>query len=156
MSDTHGDFSALRGALRMQPKAETVIHLGDGEDDVLQVKAEFPEKHFLQVRGNNDWGSTRPLTGEITVNGVNIFYTHGHGYQVKMGNRSLLSAAGARKARLVLFGHTHVPENCYAEDMYLLNPGSLRGSRGTYGIVDIDEKGGILPVVVKLHSWISR
>ena len=40
-----------------------VIHLGDGEVEAQRLKASFPEKMFLQVRGNCDWGSELPVTG---------------------------------------------------------------------------------------------
>ena len=38
VSDTHGDVYALQQAVLRQPKAEVVIHLGDGYDDWQQVK----------------------------------------------------------------------------------------------------------------------
>ena len=84
-SDTHRDEFALRSAVLRQPKADVVIHLGDGEEDVAAVKMSFPGKMFLQVRGNCDWGSTLPSVGEITLEGRKIFYTHGHLYNVKYG-----------------------------------------------------------------------
>ena len=83
VSDTHGNDAGLRGALLAQPKAEVVIHLGDGEEEVQRARGSFPEKMFLQVRGNCDWGSSLPVVGEYTVDGVKIFYTHGHLYGVK-------------------------------------------------------------------------
>ena len=76
VSDTHGTTAALRRAILAQPKAEVVIHLGDGEEELLRAKRAFPEKMFLAVRGNCDFGSDLPLTGEFTAQGVKIFYTH--------------------------------------------------------------------------------
>ena len=78
VSDTHGNDSSLRRAILAQPKAEVVIHLGDGEEELLRAKRAFPEKMFLAVRGNCDFGSDLPLTEEFTAQGVKIFYTHGH------------------------------------------------------------------------------
>ena len=43
MSDTHGDAAALRRALLAQPKAEVVIHLGDGQEDLDQVRFSFSD-----------------------------------------------------------------------------------------------------------------
>ena len=57
VSDTHGNDSSLRRAILAQPKAEVVIHLGDGEEELLRAKRAFPEKMFLAVRGNCDLGS---------------------------------------------------------------------------------------------------
>ena len=53
VSDTHGNDSSLRRAILAQPKAEVVIHLGDGEEELLRAKRAFPEKMFLAVRGNS-------------------------------------------------------------------------------------------------------
>ena len=50
VSDTHGSDSDLRRAILAQPKAELVIHLGDGEEEFLRAKRSFPEKMFLGVR----------------------------------------------------------------------------------------------------------
>ena len=47
VSDTHGNDSSLRRAILAQPKAEVVIHLGDGEEELLRAKRAFPEKMFL-------------------------------------------------------------------------------------------------------------
>ncbi len=84
VSDSHGNNGNLRRAILAQPKAEVVIHLGDGEEELLRAKRSFPEKMFLAVRGNCDWGSALPPVGEYTAAGVKIFYTHGHLYRGKV------------------------------------------------------------------------
>ena len=66
VSDSHGNDGNLRRAILAQPKAEVVIHLGDGEEELLRAKRSFPEKMFLAVRGNCDWGSALPPVGEYT------------------------------------------------------------------------------------------
>ena len=68
-SDTHGDFGRLRRAILAQQGADIVIHLGDGGDDVEKVRFSFPNKTFLQVRGNCDWGSAMPESGEYMAGG---------------------------------------------------------------------------------------
>ena len=147
VSDTHRDVYALRKAILAQPKAEVVIHLGDGEEEAAEMKMNFPEKMFLQVRGNCDWGSTLPAFGEITLEGKHIFYTHGHNYQVKYGLYTVCCAAREHKADIVLFGHTHVPVTDYEDGLYLMNPGSLNGSTGTYGIIDIMPAGIVTNII---------
>ena len=147
VSDTHHDAFALRAAIRRQPKAEVVIHLGDGEEEAAMMKANFPEKMFLQVRGNCDWGSTLPSVGEITLEGKRIFYTHGHVYNVKYGLYQIVCAARERKADILLFGHTHNALQEYDEGLYILNPGTLHGSEGTFGIVDITPAGIVTNVL---------
>ncbi|NLJ32140.1 MAG: metallophosphoesterase [Clostridiales bacterium] len=147
VSDTHRNEAALRRAILSQPKAEIVIHLGDGEEEAELMKAYFPKKKFFQVCGNCDWGSTLPATGELTAEGKRIFYTHGHIYNVKYGLGEIVAAARAHKADILLFGHTHEPLCEYEAGLYILNPGSLRGFGGTYGIVDITPAGIVTNVV---------
>jgi uncharacterized protein len=148
-SDTHRDAFSLRKAILEQTKAEIVIHLGDGADEAQEMKDNFPEKMFLMVRGNCDWGSTLPAFGDVTINGKNIFYTHGYTYQVKYGLREAISAARDHKADILLFGHTHTAMIDYEDGLYIMNPGSLYGSTGTYGTIDLTS-AGIAPNIVKI------
>lgn len=41
VSDTHRDRWALQKAILAQPKAEVVVHLGDGEQEALEAKRSF-------------------------------------------------------------------------------------------------------------------
>lgn len=147
VSDTHRDIAALRRVLLTQRKAEVVIHLGDGEEEARVLRASFPEKMFLQVRGNCDWGSELPLSDQITLMGRRIFFTHGHAYRVKYGYYEVTAAARERKADILLFGHTHTPLEEYEDGLYILNPGSLSGAEGTYGYVDITKAGIVTNIV---------
>lgn len=148
VSDTHGDVAALRRALQCQPSAEVVIHLGDGEGDMAQVALDFPEKMVLQVRGNCDFGSQHPLADCFVVEGVRLFYTHGHGYQVNQGLHSLKEAAREKHANAVLYGHTHCPDVTYEEGLYVINPGSLHGYGATYATLDLTERGMVPNLIV--------
>ena len=147
VSDTHGNEMNLRRAILSQPKAEIVIHLGDGETEADRTKLQFPEKMFLQVRGNCDWGSSTPVTGEYTALGVKIFFTHGHLYGVKSGEYNIVCAARERKAQVLLYGHTHNAFTDYEDGLYLMNPGSLSGWQATYGTLDLTERGIVTNVV---------
>lgn len=149
LSDSHGDAGALQRALLAQPKAEVVIHLGDGEAECERARASFPEKMFLQVRGNCDWGSTLPVTGTYEVDGVKIFYTHGHAYGVKSGLYNAVCAAREQGARVLLYGHTHKALTDYDDGLYIMNPGALSGWQASYGTLDITPQG-IVTNVVKL------
>ena len=146
-SDTHGDVMSLRRAILAQPQAEVVIHLGDGEGDVSLLKSTFPERMFLQVQGNCDWGSALPKQGEFEIQGVKLFYTHGHAYWVKSEDERLLSAARERGAQVVLYGHTHTAREEYQDGLYIMNPGRLSGWEPSYGTVDITEQGIVLNIV---------
>lgn len=147
VSDTHGDAAALRRALLAQPKAEVVIHLGDGQDDLDQVRFSFPGRTYLQVKGNCDWGSSLPATGEFEAEGARIFYTHGHAYGVKSGDYTIISAAREHKADILLFGHTHQPREDYEDGLHIMNPGRLSGWEPTYGVIDITPQGIVLNVI---------
>lgn len=149
LSDSHGDGSALRRAILAQPKAEVVIHLGDGEAEFQQARAGFPEKMFLQVRGNCDWGSPLPVTGVFETDGVKVFYTHGHVYGVKSGLYNAVCAAREQRAQVLLYGHTHNAFTSYDDGLHILNPGALSGWRASYGTLDITPQG-IVTNVVKL------
>ncbi len=147
VSDTHGDSQSLRRAILSQPQAEAVIHLGDGQAEMEQARHSFPEKMFLPVRGNCDLGSSLPNTGEFMANGHKIFYTHGHLYGVKSGDYNIISAAREHGAKILLFGHTHLPREDYEDGLYILNPGRLSGWEPTYGILDITAHDIVLNVI---------
>lgn len=149
VSDTHGNEANLRRAVLSQPQAELVIHLGDGEEEANRVKTDFPEKMFLQVRGNCDWGSSLPYIGEYMAKDKKLFFTHGHLFGVKSGLYTVTCAAREQGAQVLLFGHTHQALCDYEDGLYLLNPGSLSGWQASFGTVDITPQG-IVTNIVKL------
>lgn len=149
VSDTHGDSRSLHKALLAQPSADVVIHLGDGADDVTAVKYDFPNKMFVQVKGNCDFGSSLPLTEILTLEGKKIFSTHGHAYDVKWEQDKIISAAQNNNADILLFGHTHIPTSTFFNGLHILNPGSLKGFGGTYGYIDISHQGVFTNIVKK-------
>ena len=146
-SDTHGDWDNLRRAIMAQPSAQVAIHLGDGEEDMSRLRHSFPEKTFLQVGGNSDWGSSLPSQGEYDAEGVKIFYTHGHLYAVKTTDEKVISAGRDRGAKIVLYGHTHIPREDYVDGIYVMNPGRLGGWEPSYGVIDITEQGIVLNLI---------
>ena len=150
VSDTHKDFLSLRKiAERHMQNTDLFIHLGDLEEDIKKLKALYPNLPVRQVRGNCDFGSDLPLTGEFTAQGVKIFYTHGHYYGVKSGLYTFACAARERGAQVALYGHTHNALEDYDDGLYLLNPGSLNSWEATYGTLDITPQG-IVTNIVKL------
>ena len=131
LSDTHRDFYSLRKLVeKHRNDTQLFIHLGDGLQDLEQVRALYPKCSFLAVRGNCDFASTLPLAGFYAVESARIFYTHGQ-------------AAAELDANVVLFGHTHQALHQYRKGVHLLNPGSLGMPQGdrTYGIVDVTPQG---------------
>ena len=135
-------------------RAETpdrVIHLGDVVRDAGQLAEIFSDLEIQQVRGNCDWTSQLSSVGEYEVEGVKIFYTHGHIYGVKSGDYGLISAAREHRAQVALFGHTHLAREDYEDGLYLMNPGRLGGWEASYGILDITPQG-IVTNVVRLEG----
>ena len=60
-----------------------------------------------------------------------------------------MNAAYFSGAKLVLFGHTHIPYNKEELGIRILNPGSAGlGARRTYGVLQL-EKGMVLSAVIK-------
>ena len=52
-----------------------------------------------------------------------------------------------KKGDILLHGHTHIPETVYRDGLYIMNPGSLRGSYGSYGIIDITPQGIVTNII---------
>ena len=150
VSDSHGNDSSLRRAILAQPKAEVVIHLGDGRGRASPGKAELPGK---DVSGGGGATATLalpcPLPEISRRRAVKIFYTHGHLYGVKSGLYTFACAARERGAQVALYGHTHNALTDYEDGLYIMNPGSLNGWEATYGTLDITPQG-IVTNIVKL------
>lgn len=153
MSDTHGDRWALQQALQAQPKAAAVFHLGDGEAEARAAQAACPQLPFYLVRGNCDWSSSLPARLTVELGGKRFFLTHGYAENVKYGLEEALRAAREQEAQVLLFGHTHQPLSEYRDGLYVLNPGSLHGSSGSYGYVDVTSAGIVTNCVSLQTTW---
>lgn len=153
MSDSHGDFAQVQKIVRDNLDADLFVHLGDGEEEIDRVKALYPDKRFIAVKGNNDWRSTKPITTFFDCNGVRIMATHGDMFSVKWGLERLMKEGVRQNARVVLYGHTHVARSDYLDGRYFINPGSVTDGRMTkpgYLMLDITE-AGIVPVFRHNH-----
>lgn len=143
ISDTHHDLYTLRMVVEKHRSADLFLHLGDGSDELEQIRALFPECKFFNVRGNCDFASQAALADCFNCGIARIFYTHGHMYNVKYDLYNLMCAGREVNANVILFGHTHVPMVDYVDGIHIMNPGSLgqpRGSKPTYGVIDVTDK----------------
>lgn len=147
ISDTHGDYVTLNKILMSQSKAEVVFFLGDGADDIDKVKHNYPEKMFISVRGNCDWGCELPIEQFFTLEGKKIMSTHGHAYDVKFSYNKVINHAIYNECDILLFGHTHTAIATYEDGLYIMNPGSAHGYGGTYGTIDITPQGIVTNIV---------
>lgn len=153
ISDTHRDFhTLLRIVEKHKDEAGLFLHLGDGERELDDLLAVYPNLPLQAVRGNCDFASMLPETAVAFAGDVKIFMTHGHTLGVKGSLSHLVAAARENGCRIALYGHTHKGDTHYDEGIYVMNPGSPsmpRDGRASYGIIDITP-GGILPFLVEI------
>ena len=140
-SDSHGyPDHMLRVIEKEQP--DLIFHLGDGESDLRAVRRANPDLTIHSVRGNCDLFSAAPTLLKTKVAGVKFFATHGHEYKVKYDRdfQTLRYAGLEADARVVLFGHTHIPYHDRVWGMEIVNPGSIGyGPRAGYAVLMIED-----------------
>ena len=151
-SDSHGDASAMKRVIEaIHPDAEYVLHLGDGMSELESLGYAFPRIATVGVSGNCDWMLFRSEADKqrtLDIDGVRIFMCHGHNHGVRSGDMdALVSAAIARNADVVLYGHTHCADSReilpdgYGKSIKIMNPGSISRPRGgmlhapSYGVI---------------------
>ena len=133
--------------------ADHILHAGDVVDPSLldELKAFAP---VTVVMGNCDaldvqeWGATEDV--EIELGGVRIAMVHDSGYN--KGRRERMRRQFP-DARVVVFGHSHLPVNEDADGLLLFNPGSPTWKRkapfhsmGLLWIEDGNVEGEIFPI----------
>ncbi len=127
LSDTHvPDFAralpaALQPALR---RAELILHAGDVTSPaLLDDLAEFAPTHVALGNGDGSdvaaWGG-RPEV-RLSVDGVPVAMVHDSG--PKAGREPRLRRRFP-EARVVVFGHSHIPVRQRTDGVLFLNPGS--------------------------------
>lgn len=144
MSDTHGDASVIEKVRAFYPQMDAVIHCGDSElphdHDVL--------KDMVIVRGNCDRDKHFQEEIVLSVDGVKIYVTHGHLYNVKHSILNLSYRAQEVGADIVLFGHSHILGAEVVGGVLFVNPGSLLLPRGrkekSFAIIEKKEANWIV------------
>ena len=121
--------------------ADLILHAGDVcTADVLDELAEYAP--VRAVLGNNDgpqvaaWGA--PETDRFELDGLAVAMVHDAGPAV---GRTARMRRRFPDARLVVFGHSHVPLDETGDGVHIFNPGSptdrRRQPRGTLGVLEI-------------------
>ena len=157
ISDTHGRASRILEVLDMHPTYDAMLFLGDGLRDLEWASDNI--HGLFTVRGNCDGMSFFDLSEDapkdelfIRFDEYNILMTHGHRFGVKGGVGTAAAYAASKGADILIYGHTHTPEERYIPEgeaigdtvlkkpLRIFNPGSLGSPREgypSYGIIDI-------------------
>lgn len=138
VSDNHGLTEELN-QIKKRHSVDYMIHCGDSEfnmDDPLL-------DGFIKVAGNCDLDSRFKNEETLQIADKKIFVTHGHLYGVKTNLLSLAYRAQEEGAQITCYGHTHVAHAEKVNRQILINPGSVRNSKGrlteSYVILNIEE-----------------
>lgn len=146
ISDTHRNFDVLYDIVARNRTADIFIHLGDGENEYYDVRNLFPDKAFLFVKGNNDWGNY-PISHTFSFENHKFYLTHGHSFDRSSIHSFISATAKVNGCDIALFGHTHIPFYQNIEGVHLFNPGSPVHPRGmndpSFGVIKINKSGEI-------------
>jgi putative phosphoesterase len=148
LADTHVRASADRGGAALLPaavyddlaRADVILHAGDVvSPDLLTELEEYAP--VVAVLGNNDHDlvGVLPETVEIELDGVPVAMIHDSGARA---GREARMQRRFPDARLVVYGHSHLPEDRIgAGRQRLFNPGSptqrRRAPERTYGLLGL-------------------
>ncbi len=144
LSDTHAPrrWKSCPPAVASQLRgADLILHAGDVcTAAVLDELAQYAP--VTAVAGNNDgpdvaaWGAEE--TALLTAEGLRIAMIHDSGPATGRLPRMRARFPGAR---LVVFGHSHIPLDVADESMRIFNPGSptdrRRQPHGTLGVLHV-------------------
>jgi hypothetical protein len=140
LSDTHGDQATIRQITKLTTDVDMWLHAGDCSQDADYL-ASLVTVPVVAAKGNCDGPTNARLDEFVEVLGHKIWLTHGHRYGVKRGIQELMQVAKQQGIQVVIYGHTHVPDNRCCEGILFFNPGSGNcsyGGGGTYGVLDIN------------------
>lgn len=152
ISDTHGDQAAVRQAVTAVPDADMWLHAGDYSQDAIYL-ATLAAVPVYAAKGNCDGQTNSKIDVFVEVADKKIWLTHGHRYSVKQGVFELVHLGRQYGMNVVIYGHTHLPDNRWYEDLLIFNPGSAaepRSGENTCGILDIDQQGKIAGQIIEL------
>ena len=156
LSDTHGRRDRVEEVLNLHADADAVLFLGDGLREVSDLVEEKGIR-LEAVRGNCDFfsffGDNAVAEEQILPFGAyTVLMMHGHTRNVKGGMDRALAYAARTRVDLLLYGHTHIPQELYLPEgseaggevltkpLRVFNPGSLgqpNATRPSYGLIQM-------------------
>ena len=146
LSDTHGNIGAIERLNQILKESDFVFHLGDYQRDIMAFNREFGHK-ILSVKGNCDFGCGDEI---IEIEGVKILLTHGHEYDVKNGLTRLSFKAKEVGAKVVFYGHTHIPKIEEYDGITFVNPGTTKGFFDKTYCYAVVHKGKLIAKIVDI------
>lgn len=149
LSDSHGDVNNMQYVIDRHKDAKYIIHAGDGIEQFEDLSYLYPNKKFIMVSGNNDWGSNYPYELLTQIDKTRIFIAHGHTMGVYFSTEPLYKAAVKYNAKIAIYGHTHIANVEYRDGIYIMNPGSIKRPRDgqkSYGFIDITPNGVVCAI----------
>lgn len=132
-SDIHGD-SQILDFLRKIENYDIHIDAGDSNLSISDLSI----RQIISVKGNTDCFTNLPPIRIIENELGKIFITHGHNYNVKLSLTNLFEVGKYQHANYVIYGHTHEQRLDIKDNVYYLNPGSLRFKK-QYAVITKDE-----------------
>lgn len=124
ISDSHGNSNSISKVKEYIEKADALLFLGDGENDIKEIAKGFKGEVYT-VKGNCDISNNSPEERIVEISGKRIFMCHGHRYGVKYGYNSIYYRGKELNVDIVVFGHSHIPMIEEYDGLILMNPGSI-------------------------------
>lgn len=123
ISDTHGNEASILRALAAAGPVDLWLHAGDFSQDAAFL-AQETGLPVTAVTGNCDGIATAKVDEFITAGGKKIWLTHGHRYRSKERRAELVFWGRQYAVDIVIYGHSHVAEVTWKDDLLIFNPGS--------------------------------
>ncbi len=154
-SDIHGNTIRMTNAIRdhlTHGGVDRVFFLGDGIDDANAVmRKNFPDLPYDAVYGNCDefflsYTDREFIDTEkiVTAGGIRFLLAHGHKLFVKTQHQFAANYAIAKKADVLLYGHTHQREDVTIDGdkgghVRMINPGACNSHYdASYAVLNIE------------------
>lgn len=147
LADTHvgaapnGALDRLVGALHSElRRADAILHAGDvTTTEVLDALGRYAPVHAVLGNNDHDLLGVLPETKELELGGVAVALVHDSGPREGRAARMNRRFPGAR---VVVYGHSHQPEDAEGLDgQRLFNPGSptqrRRAPARTFGVLHL-------------------
>ncbi len=142
IADTHIKVAAKdlpQQAYHWIRQSDAIIHAGDLVNEIILDRLANLCPVYA-VLGNNDRGLKLPLFLELELEGVKLAVIHDSGPKHNRGKRLRQKFP---EARIVVFGHSHIPVCSDEEGLLLFNPGSPTDKRGqpypTMGLLRLND-----------------